>query len=277
MRIGCHAVLFGPEIKTDTVRVLSSLHEAGAEGAEIGSRFFGMESSDELNSAMRETGMELSALHVISKLTQFLDEPDVIKGTLEKASQFLLTTTSRNIMMTGMVDSMDADDFGDARLLDPAALKAVFTKMNEIAGYIHNTYGVRVNYHNHSWEFKNGALIYKSLVEYAPEVYLGLDTGWASIYGYDPARIIRDNSSRVGYVHLRDYRRADVDACKNFMEIHDKAFCPVGEGEMDYPDLLDALKCVGDTGWGVIEYETGERDAARYKKAVEYIKGVLGR
>lgn len=138
------------------------------------------------------------------------------------------------------------------------------------------TYGVQINYHNHNWEFKNGAVIFHALVDHAPAVCFALDTGWAAVSGYDPIQLIKnDCKGRIHYVHLRDYSKAAVEQCKDFDELQN-SYTALGEGDMDYPALLSALEeALGENGWAVVEYETGPEDAGRYEKAVSFVRGVL--
>ena len=138
------------------------------------------------------------------------------------------------------------------------------------------TCGVQINYHNHNWEFKNGAVIFHALVDHAPAVCFALDTGWAVVSGYDPIQLIKnDCKGRIHYVHLRDYSKAAVEQCKDFDELQN-SYTALGEGDMDYPALLSALEeALGENGWAVVEYETGPEDAGRYEKAVSFVRGVL--
>ena len=274
MKIGCHAVLFGPRIADETTHILQMLHDAGAEGAEIGSRFFGIERSADLMASLKATGMELSGLHASAKLTQLLDDPAAVEKTLSDAALFLTHTDCRNIIFTGQVEDSDASDLGDPRLCDAKMLESMASALNDIARSIYERYSVRINYHNHSYEFCNDAAIYEALIKYAPDLFLGLDTGWAAISGYDPVKIISRVPDRVRYVHLRDFRKADVKGSA-FKDLQN-SFVPLGSGDMDYPMLMQTLKSVlGDDGWAVVEYEVGEQDANRYRDAVKVVRSYL--
>lgn len=274
MKIGCHAVLFGPRIADETTHILQMLHEAGAEGAEIGSRFFGIERSRDLMASLADSGMELSGLHVSAKLTQILDDPASVEKAISDAALFLTHTDCRNIVFTGQAEDYDAEDLGDPRLADRKTLAAMASKLNDIVKSVYDKYSVRVNYHNHNWEFRNDAAVYEALIEYAPDLFLGLDTCWAAISGYDPVKIISRVPARVNYVHLRDYRKSEVKGA-DFKSLQD-SFVPLGSGDMDYAALMNVLKDVlGAEGWAVVEYEVGEQDAGRYRDAVNIVRSYL--
>ena len=50
---------------------------------------------------------------------------------------------------------------------------------------------------------------------------------------------------------------------------------PVGEGDVDFPAYIKALKDIGYDGFLTIERETGENPSADIQKALDYIKTVL--
>ena len=52
MKLGAHCVLYGPEIATDTDAVIGRLAGVGAEGCELGERFFGVEDRDKLTAVL---------------------------------------------------------------------------------------------------------------------------------------------------------------------------------------------------------------------------------
>ena len=52
MKLGAHCVLFGPEIATDTDAVIGRLADVGAEGCELGERFFGVDDREKLTTVL---------------------------------------------------------------------------------------------------------------------------------------------------------------------------------------------------------------------------------
>lgn len=279
MKIGCHAVLFTEAIATDTVNVLSSLHAAGAQGAEIGSRFFGLEKAGELCAALDASSMELSGLHAIAPLLLLLEAPEKVEAQLVGAAQFLQHVPCKNIIATGAIEpqAMSLDNLGDERLTTPEVAKTIAENLNRIATRIKKEYGVQIHYHNHNWEFKNQAVIFNALVNYAPSLCFALDTGWAAVSGYDPVELIRTTcKGRIHYVHLRDYKKEIAAGCETFEQFQN-SYVELGEGDMDYAALLGALKeALDENDWAVVEYEKGAVDVKRYEKAVAHVHRVLG-
>jgi inosose dehydratase len=84
------------------------------------------------------------------------------------------------------------------------------------------------------------------------------DTAHLAAGGGDPAALIRRWPDRVRHVHLKDLRREPF------------AFLPLGEGEIDLADVLDAVAEAGFDGWLMVELDTYDGDpahAARLSKA----------
>lgn len=276
MKIGCHAVLFAGAIATDTLNVLTSLHDVGAEGVEIGSRFFGRDRSEHLCDALEKAQVQLCGFHGGAVLQDLLDDPEKAKQEQIPTAEFLQYVPCKDIIFTGKPGSFDADNMGDDRLMTPEAAKIVAENLNEIAAWLKKDYGVQIHYHNHHWEFKNNANIFNALVKYAPDVYFALDVGWAAVGGYDPAKLIREEcKGRISYLHLRDMIAENTSKFTQYDDIKE-SFTELGEGDMDYVELLSAVRdSAGEDCWLVVEYEKGAVDAKRYGKAVDFVGKTL--
>jgi inosose dehydratase len=72
------------------------------------------------------------------------------------------------------------------------------------------------------------------------------DTAHLAAGGGDPAQMIRDHADRLRYVHLKDLRREPF------------GFAPLGHGDLDLPDVLQALKDVAYEGWVTVELDSYE-------------------
>jgi sugar phosphate isomerase/epimerase len=276
MRIGCHAVLFKEQIVTDTQKIIESLKEAGAEGIELGARFFGVEKNEYLKAELEKQGMELAGLHVGATLLDFIDKPGKNEESLVAAAKFLSVMPNKNIIMTGGIGEQDRDkeNNGDDRFLDPLFCKTLAQKIGAIALVLQTEYQVRLNYHNHNWEFKNKGLLFHSLLEFAPQLCFALDIGWAEVSGFSAYDLIKGNPNRFHYLHLRDVKQQDSQSSRSFKEIAN-SYVALGTGDLDYPTLLSLLnETMDDQDWLIVEYEHGEVDASRYTKAVDFIQKV---
>ncbi|MDQ2943825.1 MAG: TIM barrel protein [Candidatus Dormibacteraeota bacterium] len=88
---------------------------------------------------------------------------------------------------------------------------------------------------------------------------LCLDTGHLLLGGGDPIGAMRDWGDRINHVHLKDARRAVVEQIVReaapVSEIwRRKAFCRLGDGDLDVDGVLDALR-KNYSGWLVVEQD----------------------
>lgn len=88
---------------------------------------------------------------------------------------------------------------------------------------------------------------------------LCLDTGHLLLGGGDPARAMREWRDRINHMHLKDAKRSVVEQIVReaapVSEIWKrKAFCRLGEGDLDVDGVLEQLKD-GYSGWLVVEQD----------------------
>jgi inosose dehydratase len=108
---------------------------------------------------------------------------------------------------------------------------------------------------------------------------LCLDTGHLLLGGGDPLRAIHDWGERINHVHLKDARRAVVEQIvKEAAPVSEiwrrKAFCRLGDGDLDVNRVLERLRD-GYSGWLVVEQdvlpEAGGKAAADQRSNREYL------
>ncbi|SHE51663.1 sugar phosphate isomerase/epimerase family protein [Alkalibacter saccharofermentans] len=248
MHIGCHAVLFKDRIKTDTEGLIKDLKSTGFEGSEIGSRFFGTEDKAGLIKILDKFKYQMSAMHVVGELNDFCDaeKTRILRNRIMTVAEFVKDMPNKNIMFSG-IDQEGIRDFKSMAL----SIDSIAKECADI--------GVALNYHNHNWEFEKDRRIFNALADHAPNLKLGFDLGWVYKTGNDPIELVKEYRDRINYVHLRDLN-------------DEKEFVEIGEGIMDFKTLIPLLKEVLDEdGWAVVEYEDGEEDIERYKRAYVYI------
>lgn len=282
MKLGAHCVLYGAETGANPDSVIGRLAAVGAEGCELGERFFSVEDRDKLTAVLDKHNMRLAGMHCNNlSLTELLECPEKSRAALEKVAAFVAPLPDKNIIATGMAGTLDtlrtrtlAQGAEPAVLHDAAKVKIIAENLDAIAKDIKQMYGVTVNYHNHSWEFCDGGLIWYALAEYAPNVLFALDTGWAAASGFDPVMLLEQYPKRFHYVHLRDYiKKSNIDAMC-FEEVHG-GFVALGTGDMNYPRLMRKLNEVLDQDdWAIVEYELGNFDQNSYLSALSYLRGV---
>jgi len=101
--------------------------------------------------------------------------------------------------------------------------------------------GVEINLHNHTYEVEDGMHDLTGTLARIPEIKLGPDLNWLLRGGVDPVDFIEAYSDRIVFLHIRD-QNADGTWSE-----------AVGEGDMDYVAIGQALRVSRFSGDAVIE------------------------
>ena len=113
--------------------------------------------------------------------------------------------------------------------------------------------GLTFGYHNHSFELEkfNGRTALDILLEESdPEVFqFEIDLYWIQHGGADPAAWVRKVRGRGDLVHVKDME----------MKGREQLFSEVGEGNMNWPSILEACREAG-TRWYIVEQDRCQRD-----------------
>ena len=114
--------------------------------------------------------------------------------------------------------------------------------------------GIRFGYHNHAHEFERygperRTLFDILLTEGGDDLMLELDVYWVAHAGVNPVRLVERAHGRLPVVHVKDKEMAGSEA----------VMAPVGEGNLDWPELLPALQAAG-TEWFCVEQDVCRRD-----------------
>jgi sugar phosphate isomerase/epimerase len=107
--------------------------------------------------------------------------------------------------------------------------------------------GLKLLYHPHAIEFYSlgGGLKGMDIIvnETDPEgLWFCLDTHWLAAGGVDPVEWIKKVKGRMNIVHFKDYAivKAAIDRIE---EVH-KQFAEVGEGNLNWPEIIKACKSI---------------------------------
>ena len=139
---------------------------------------------------------------------------------------------------------------------DADGMKRYAQALNTIAGHLQKE-GCKVLYHHHALEFlslgagKNGMDV---LVEETDPVNVlwTLDTHWLTSAGVDPVAWIKRMKGRVPIIHFKDYA---IDFGVELIEGVNKNFAEVGEGNINWPPIVAAVK-ESDIDYVVVEQDS---------------------
>jgi sugar phosphate isomerase/epimerase len=110
--------------------------------------------------------------------------------------------------------------------------------------------GIALGYHNHSFEFAplDGTTVWEVLLsELAPGIELELDVYWAAVGGRDPVEEIHATAGRTKLLHMKD--RAPGPEPRDV---------PAGEGNLPFPEIIEAARAAGAEWYIAEQDEPGE-------------------
>jgi inosose dehydratase len=216
-------------------------------------------------------------------LVEYADRPDELRGLLAESGVKLVSVYSgANFIFADILPeelhrinraAELAATFGAERLVvgggarraagttddDYALLGRALDQVTDIA----ESFGLTASFHPHlSTIVENRSelerLMGSTRIGFCP------DTAHLAAAGSDPAAVIREYPDRIRHVHLKDFRADPFQ------------FLPLGEGDLDFPDIIRAVKESGYDSWLMVEldsYDGDPRAAAEISK--NYLDKIL--
>lgn len=229
----------------ETLRKVNSI---GYNSVEISQIPMTEENVVELERARSELGMDMAALSVALEKPQgrpgdsLVDDFDKIVDDAKRLDSQLLRI--------GMLP------FPAMRSLE--AVIDFAKQCNEYAERLQE-HGIGLYYHNHHIEFAkfDGAYMLDIIADNSPAMGMEIDVHWVQRGGLDPVRTINKYAGRTAMIHLKDYRigtlpeaafgMLDNGDFTGFMrEFKDVVqFAEVGEGNLDFPSIIEAAQATG--------------------------------
>ncbi len=133
--------------------------------------------------------------------------------------------------------------------------------------------GFRIGLHPHMYKPVQTVKEAKAILDDPKHRQLGFipDTAHLQIAGDDVAAAIRELSSRLTSIHLKDWKE---DVGRSF-QFYARGFCELGNGDVDLvPVLSEILKC-RFSGWLVIEQDSSPEPCASTSRSLQWLKKML--
>jgi sugar phosphate isomerase/epimerase len=229
----------------ETLRKVSAI---GYNAVEISQIPMTAENVAELDRSRTELGMDIAALSVAMETPK--GRPgDSLKDHFDKIVDDAKRLDSR-LLRIGMLPF-------------PAmkSIEAVIDFAKEANGYAERLaeHGIGLYYHNHHIEFAkfDGKYMLDIIAENSPSMGMEIDVHWVQRGGLDPVRTIQKYAGRTAMVHLKDYRIGELpEAAFGLLDSGDimgfmtefknvVQFAEVGEGNLDFPSIIDAARAAG--------------------------------
>lgn len=130
--------------------------------------------------------------------------------------------------------------------------------------------GIRFGYHNHAHEFERAdarSTLFDIFIDSGgPDFLLELDLYWVGHAGLNPERIVERCHSRMPVIHVKDKEVADGQP----------VMAPVGEGNLDWANLLPACRKAG-VEWYAVEQDVCRRDPFDcLRSSFDFLRGAEG-
>ena len=267
MRLGYHSITWGGVVG-DPVGVTSvkdlyylangsmeqavrDIAAAGYQGTEFfdGNLVGYADRPDTLRELLASSGLELVSVYTGANFIYADILPDELHR-VERAAELAATFGAGRLVVGGgarrAAGTTDADYDRLAEALDRVA---------DIA----EARGLEASYHPHLSTIVESP---GELERLLPRTRIGFcpDTAHLAAGGGDPAALIRRYPDRVRHVHLKDLRRDPL------------TFLPLGQGELDFADIVQAVREAGYDSWLLVELDAYDGDP---KEAAEISKTYL--
>lgn len=270
--------------------VLDEIAQAGYIGAELGPYGYFPTESQPLQRELSKRGLAMVTAFVPVPLAH----PEAHEASFAEAvrtAQLLAAVGARLILLA---DAMTAPRIAVAGRVNAArdclsneqwdGAVRIITRIAEACREL----GLATAFHHHAGTFiETPAEIARLCDSTDPEMLgLCLDTGHYFYGGGDPVEAARRYGSRIWHLHLKDVEPPMLDEVRRegigFLDaVRRGVFCQLGQGAVDAPQVIAALKASGFTGWAIVEQDTdpsqqGVNPFARAVRSRQYLSDTIG-
>ncbi len=249
-------------------RVLDEIAATGYRGTELGDYGFMPTAPDALRAELAQRDLQLIGAFVPVALARAETHAAGVAEALKIAR--LLRDASDGSPFIVLADdngSVDERRLNAGRIRPEQGLDdeqwSVFAQGAErVALAVRDETGLRTVFHHHCAGYIETPAEIARLLELTDPTLLGLcfDTGHYRFGGGDPLRGLRTHADRVWHVHFKDChpgiaRQARVENWDYFEAVRQGVFCELGQGDVDFPAIADALREHSYDGWIVVEQD----------------------
>jgi inosose dehydratase len=132
----------------------------------------------------------------------------------------------------------------------------------EVARAVCDATGLRTVFHHHCAGFVETPDEVQAFLDLTDPALIGLcfDTGHYRFGGGDPVAGLRQHADRIWHVHFKDCQpevaaRSRAEHWDYLTSLQHGVFCELGNGEVNFPAVLTALREMDYQGWIVVEQD----------------------
>ena len=259
------------ESKVDSpsyARVLDEIAATGYAGTELGDWGFMPTDPTRLRDEVERRGLALLAAFVTTRLADPRTHAESVQNAVTTARLLAAVSgTSPFIVLSDepAADSVRADHAGRVQRsesLSEAQWDAAASGVDRLARAVRESAGLRTVFHHHCGTFVETAQEVDALMQRTDDSLVGLclDSGHITYAGGSPLELLASYGTRIRHVHFKDCEpsvaaRASVEGWDYQTAIRHGVFCELGQGAVDFPALLAALRERDYDGWIVVEQD----------------------
>jgi inosose dehydratase len=277
----------GIEPKFKYTQVLDEIMETGYTGIELGPYGYLPTDPAVLRAELHKRGLQLLSAFVPVKLVEASAHEAGAQAAL-KVGKLLAALGARYIVL--------ADDNGSVpELVKQAGRRSgsalsgqqwdVFAAGVDLIGRrINDELGLQIAFHHHCAGYVETPDEVRELLQRTDPKLVGLclDTGHWHYGGGDAAQCLKEWGKRVNYLHFKDCSAPIAQQCraqeKDYFEaVAAGVFCPLGEGEVDFPGVIAAARDLGYDGWAIVEQDILTDDPTLPKRCSQSNRDYLKR
>lgn len=255
----------GIEPKFKYTQVLNEITDTGYTGIELGPYGYLPTNPDVLRNELGARGLQLLSAFVPVNLVDANAHEAGAQEAL-KVGRLLSALDAKYIVLAddnGKVDELvkKAGQRTGSKL-NADQWDVFATGVNAIAKRINDELGMQVVFHHHCAGYVETPDEVRQLMNRAEPNLVGLclDTGHWHYAGGDAVQCIQEYGERVRYLHFKDCSAEIAQKCREhkkdyFAAVAAGVFCPLGEGEVDFPGVIREAQAHGYEGWAIVEQD----------------------
>lgn len=250
-------------------QVLDEMQQTGYQGTELGDWGFLPTEPDRLRQELAARGLTLLGAFVPVDLRNPEAHAD---GELQalRVARLMASTTDDDRPFVVLSDDNGSDPMRTKNAgrverkqsLAGAEWEQFAQGAERIAGKVAEVTGLRTVFHHHCAGFVEAPWEVEELLHRTdPElVGLCLDTGHYRYAGGDPVAAVKEHGERIWHMHFKDCdpilaEQARAEQWDYFEAVRRGVFCELGQGEVDFEGVRQALEVIGYEDWIVVEQD----------------------
>jgi len=249
-------------------RILDEMASAGYAGTEHDRQF--PDDPGTLRAELDARGLALCASYQWMRLSAeegFAEDLAAVDAILEMlvavGCETLVVADAMTPARIALAGRVPVDGSGG---LDDAGWRRLGDNLRKVADRAMG-HGIRTCYHNHVGSHVESPEECARLVLLLPMTGASLcfDTGHYAYGGGDPTAFVLEHGGLIGHLHLKDVDHAVLARARDegwsfTNALRQVVFCPFGDGMVDIPAIVHALKMANVDAWVIVEQDTCRGD-----------------